>query len=147
MKFLMVTSIVLLAGISGEGMAIDCSDGTQLKNTGTDPNVVATAIFGKTVCATIGSQKWQEYHGGGLTGGSLIDYKKGPSDPVDPTKTVGSWNTSGTDASSQVTYNYGSGGSYSYAVHLSGGTYTLCGVGGAPTLDVTLLPGPGSCGF
>lgn len=144
MKRLLVTSIVLLAGISGEAMAIDCTGGTQLKNTVGDPNVIANALSGKTVCATIGSQKWQEYH---QAGGALIDYKKGPSDPVDPTKTVGSWSTSGTDASSRVTYNYGSGGSYSYEVHLSGGTYTLCGVSGAPTLDVTLPSGQVSCGF
>jgi hypothetical protein len=144
MKIMMVTSIVLFAGIAGEAMAIDCGGGTQLKNTGSAPNVVANAISGKTVCATSGSQKWQEYH---QSGGSLIDWKKGPSDPVDPTKTVGSWSTSGTGASSLVTYNYGTGGSYSYEVHLSGGTYTLCGVGSAPTLDVILRTGQVSCGF
>lgn len=144
MKHLMAASIVLLAGVSGEAIAIDCTNGTQLKNTGAAPNVVANALSGKTVCATLGSQKWQEYH---QPGGSLIDYKKGPSDPVDPTKTVGTWSTSGNGNNSRVTYNYGTGGSYSYEVHLSGGTYTLCGVGGAPTLDVTLPSGQVSCGF
>ena len=144
MKRLMVISIVLLAGISGEAMAIDCSGGTQLKNTAANPNVVANAVSAKTVCATIGSQKWQEYH---QPGGSLIDYKKGANDHVDPTKQAGTWSTSGTGANSWVTYSYGPGGTYSYAVHLSGGIYTFCGVGSAPTLDVTLLTGQVSCGF
>ena len=144
MKRLMVTSIVLLAGISGEAMAIDCGGGTQLKNTGANPNVVANAISAKTVCATIRNQNWQEYHN---PGGTLIDYKRGPSHPVDPSKRVGTWGTSGNGDSSQVTYNYGTGGSQSYKVHLNGGTYTFCGVGGAPTLDVTLLSGQVSCGF
>lgn len=144
MKCLMVASIVLLAGISGEVMAIDCSGGTRLQNTGGNPNVVASAISGKTVCATLGGQKWQEYH---HPGGSLIDYKRGPSHPIDPTKTVGTWGTSGTGANSQVTYNYGTGGAYSYTVHFNAGTYTFCGVGSAPTLDVALLSGQVSCGF
>lgn len=139
MKRLMVTSFVLLAGISGEAMAVDCGVGSQLTN-----GAVATAVSDKTVCGILGNQQWQEYH---QPGGSLIDYKKGPGHPVDPTKQVGSWSTSGTGASSVVTYNYGSGGTYSYEVHLSGGTYTLCGVSGAPTLDVTLLPGQASCGY
>ncbi|MFZ1810534.1 MAG: hypothetical protein WAU04_05035 [Candidatus Nitrotoga sp.] len=144
MKYLMVTSIILLAGISGEAMAIDCSGGTQLKNTGGDPNVVANAISGKTVCAISGSQKWQEYH---QSGGNLIDYKKGPTDPIDKTAKVGTWSTSGNGGNSVVTYNYGSGGAYSYKIHLSGAQYTFCGTSPAPTLDVTLLPGQVSCGF
>jgi len=139
MKRLMVTSLFLLAGISGEAMAIDCGGGTQLKNA-----EVANAISGKTVCAILGSQKWQEYH---QAGGGLIDYKKGIGHPVDPTKVVGTWSTSGTGSNSWVTYNYGTGGSYSYEIHLSGSTYTLCGVSGAPTLDVTLVSGQVSCGF
>lgn len=144
MNRLIVTSIVLLAGISGEAMAVDCTAGTQLQNTVGDPNVVANALSGKTVCAISGSQKWQEYH---QAGGTLIDYKKGPSDPVDPTKTVGSWSTSGTGANSVVTHNYGSGGTYSYKVHLNGAQYSLCGVTNSLQLDVTLPSGQVSCGF
>lgn len=143
MKHLIIPSIILLAGISGGAMAVDCSSSTQLKNTGGN-NVVANAVSGKTVCATIGGDKWQEYH---QAGGALIDYKKGPSNPVDPSKTVGSWSTSGNGSGSLVTYNYGTGGSYSYEVHLSGAQYTLCGVSGAPTVDVTLRSGQVSCGF
>ncbi|MDP2783358.1 MAG: hypothetical protein Q8O38_02000 [Sulfurimicrobium sp.] len=144
MKRLMVTSIVLLAGISGEVMAVDCSDGTQLKNTVSDPNVVANTLSGKTVCATNGGDKWQEFH---QAGGALIDYKKGPNDLVDKTKQVGTWSTARGGSDSLVTYNYGTGGTYSYEVHLSGGIYTFCGVSPAPTLDVTLLSGQVSCGF
>ncbi|CAG9933390.1 hypothetical protein [Candidatus Nitrotoga arctica] len=140
MKRLMVTSIVLFAGISGKAMALDCQGNSQLK----DPALIADAISNKTVCAMLGSQKWQEFHG---AGGSLIDYKKGPTDPMEKTKQVGTWSTSGNGGNSKVTYNYGTGGSPSYKVHLKGGTYTFCGIGGAPTVDVTLLSGQVSCGF
>jgi hypothetical protein len=136
------TSIVLLAGVSGEAIAIDCNSG-QIKNDNNDPNGVANAISGKTVCATLAGQKWQEYH---RPGGNLIDYKKGPTNAVDPSKQVGSWITSGTGGNSQVTYNYGTGGSYSYKIHLNNGTFTFCGVNPSPTLDVTLLSGQVPCG-
>jgi len=137
MKRLIITSIVLLAGISAEAMAVDCVN-NQLKN-----SLVTTAVSGKTVCATNGGDKWQEFHQGG---GALIDYKKGPNDLVDKTKTVGSWNTSGSDTNTTVDYTYGAQ-TYSYKVFLNSGQYTFCGINGAPTLDVTLLAGQVSCGF
>lgn len=137
MKRLMVTSIVLLAGISAEAMAVDCTNATQLKNSD-----VATAVSGKTVCAANGGNKWQEYH---ATNFDLIDYKKGPSDPVDKTAKVGTWSTSGTGNGSVVTYNYGSGGTYSYEIHLNGTQYSLCGVTNSLQLNVTLLPVQGAC--
>jgi hypothetical protein len=83
------------------------------------PSTLAPALAGKTVC--VGASPTftsQEYHSG-TTGGSIIDYKRGSSDPKDPTTTIGSWSVSG----NQVTYTYTSGGSYSYTVwQQSGGT-------------------------
>ncbi|BCX87748.1 hypothetical protein MIN45_P0115 [Methylomarinovum tepidoasis] len=98
----------------------------------------ATVLRGKTICVTDSStgEKWQEYH---APSGALIDYKKGPSDPVDPSKTVGSWSTSG----AQVTYTYGQA-SYSYTVTgdaTSG--YSLCGA--KNFTNVTLLSGQQPC--
>lgn len=143
MKRLIITSIVLLAGISGEAMAVDCTN-NQVVDT-----AITTAVSSKTVCASIpGGDKWQEYHQTPAgAANNLIDYKKGPSHAVDPTKPVGTWSTSENGSNSVVTYNYGPGGSYSYKVYLNSGQYTFCGVGSAPTLDVTLLSGQVSCGF
>lgn len=148
MKRLMVTSLVLLAGISGEAMAVDCSPSTRITNA-----ALATLIQGKTVCATLSAEKWQEYHSG-LSGAAnnLIDYKKGPGHAVDPTGPVGMWSTTAGGSNSRVIYNYGTGGTYSYEVHGSstftdGATYTFCGDSPAPTLDVILRSGQVSCGF
>jgi len=152
MKRLIITSIVLLAGISGEAMAVDCSASTRIPN-GTAGGALATLIQGKTVCAMLGSDKWQEFHSGASEGANnLIDWKMGSGHAVDPTGPVGSWSTSGTGNSSRVKYNYGSGGLFSYEVHgantyVEGATYTFCGDPGAPTLDVILRSGQVSCGF
>lgn len=148
MKRLIIASVVLLAGISGEAMAVDCSSNTRITNA-----ALTALIQGKTVCATLGAEKWQEYHSGSSGGANnLIDYKKGPGHAVDPTGPVGSWSTSGTGVNSRVNYNYGPGQVYSYEVHgastfVNGATYTFCGDSAAPTLDVTLRSGQVSCGF
>jgi len=107
MKRLMVTSIVLLAGISGEAMAA-CTANTRVTG-----NALTTLIAGNTVCATRGAEKWQEQH---RAGGALWDYKKGAADTVDPTKQVGTWSI----GSNNVTYSYTGGPSYTYSVHGSG---------------------------
>lgn len=105
MKRLMITSIVLLAGISGEAVAA-CT-GTQV----TGP-ALATLISGSTVCAASGSDTWQEQH---RAGAQLWDYKKGPSDPVDKSIQVGTWSVD--TGLSTVTYAYTGGPSYTYSVY------------------------------
>lgn len=113
MKRLMVTSIILLAGISGEAMAA-CTPSTRVTGSG-----LSTLITGNTVCATQGTDKWQEQH---RAGNQLWDYKKGPSDPVDPSKKVGTWGI----AANNVTHTYTGGASFTYSVHNDGGTYSFC---------------------
>lgn len=148
MKRLMITSLVLLAGISGEAMAVDCSPSTRITDA-----ALATLIQGKTVCATQGAEKWQEYHSGSSgVANNLIDYKKGPGHAIDPTGPVGMWITTARGPYSRVIYNYGSGGMPTYEVHganiySDGATYTFCGDSSAPTLDVILRSGQVSCGY
>jgi hypothetical protein len=79
-------------------------------------------LSNKMVCGQVGSERWQEWHNG-ATSGPIVDYKLGPTHPVDPSSTVGSYaiNTDGT-----VSYTYGST-TYRYAVCPTGGTYTFCG--------------------
>jgi hypothetical protein len=131
MKRLMVASILLLAGISGEVVAA-CSD-PQV--TGSD---LTGLITGNTVCATSGGDQWQEQH---RTGGQLWDYKKG-SDPVDPTKQVGNWSI----AADNVTYSYTGGQSYTYSVHgPTGGPYSFCSGGAEVVGGATFKTGSSSC--
>ncbi|MBT9591759.1 MAG: hypothetical protein IV089_12805 [Thiobacillus sp.] len=139
MKRLLIISVVWLAWSSGAAMA-DCSANTRITG-----NALATLVSGKTVCAMLGSEKWQEYH---KPGGDLIDWKRGANHPIDPTAKVGTWSTSGSGSSSRVSYNYGPGKVYSYEVHsTAGAAYTFCGDAPAPTLDVNLVSGQVSCGF
>ncbi|MGB5830720.1 MAG: hypothetical protein WBG92_01845 [Thiohalocapsa sp.] len=67
---------------------------------------LATLLTGNTVCVGDGSP-WeaQEYH---QSGGTLIDWKQGATDPIDPTEQVGSWAISGTGTDRTVDYTYGS---------------------------------------
>lgn len=104
---------------------------------------LSTLLGGKTVCATAGGSRWQEFHT--LGGGALIDYKKGPGDPVDPTETVGSWSVTG--ESGNVVYNYGSGGTYQYVVCQDTSTVNFCGSGfsGINVVGATLLNGQVAC--
>jgi hypothetical protein len=132
-KQIIVWGVFVLTGLAGQAMA-DCSgpslNQVQLQNT----------LSGMTVCATRGDEKWQEQHQGS-GGGALVDYKKGPSDPVDPSKEVGSWNISGTGTNAVVNYNYSGGGTYSYAVlDNKDGTYSFCGNGTGEEIVATIVP-------
>ncbi|MDP1902553.1 MAG: hypothetical protein Q8K96_19205 [Rubrivivax sp.] len=73
---------------------------------------VGATLSNKTVCAVRLPDRWQEFH---AASGTLIDYKRGPADPMDPTKTVGNW-TFIDGAAGTVTYNYSGGSSYTFAV-------------------------------
>ncbi|WP_158931899.1 hypothetical protein [Acidisphaera sp. S103] len=94
---------------------------------------------------------WNEQHKSGF----VLDYKKGPSDPIDPSDTIahptGSYSVVSTNpinsqAPGTITYTYGSA-SYTYTLYanMSGtipfsstGTYSFCGSGSAPMLAVTV---------
>lgn len=137
MKRLIITSMLLFTGISGEAMA-DCSPATQVLG-----GAVMTLISTNTVCATRGNEKWQEQH---RSGGALWDYKKGPGDSVDPSKQVGTWIASRTTSS--VTYSYTGGSSYTYTIHgPAGGPYSFCtGPNGTEVVSgATFKPGNNSC--
>jgi hypothetical protein len=89
---------VCLLAAAGSATAQVCPSGTARVFNGTPsaPNSGAgtfqTFIAGTTVCVARGAERWQEYH---AAGGDLIDYKRGPNHPVDPTKKVGTWSITG----------------------------------------------------
>lgn len=140
MKLPIIASAVLFAFIA-EGANAACSTpaATQVKDN-TTPSLT-TLLDGKTACVAGpgGTWKFQEEH---HAGGVLKDYKKGPVNTVDPTKTLGTWVVSGSGANTVVTYNYGTGGTYTYKVWANGGnSYSFCGV---DTVDFTLKAGTGT---
>ena len=118
MKRFLSLGLVFSAGIGLNAFA-DCNT----------PQVTGTALSdllsGKTVCgqSVPPGERYQEVHLG--TGsGTLREYAKGPTDPVDPSHDVGNWSVN-TDAST-VTYDYDGGSSYTFTVHDNGGSYSFC---------------------
>lgn len=106
---------------------------------------VSQLVGGNTMCATRGSDSWQEFHSGNGNNSPLIDYKLGPNHPVDPTKQVGTWNAQ-IGSNSALTHTYG-GTSYTWLVcDAGGGNYTLVSTGTAGTITgVTIKPGQVPC--
>lgn len=96
-------------------------------------------LEGQYACGSSGGETWDELHSGGL----VLDYKKGPNDPVDPSDTAShptgsyAYSSSGTDGT--VTYTYG-GTSYSYFIQAgSGSSYYFCPTNGAASvLNITV---------
>ncbi len=141
MKRYVLPGLMALVLVSMEASA-QCTPGTRNNN-------LQNILPGNTVCATRASDKWQEQHRGSGTSGALWDFKKGPSDPIDPSRQVGTWSIGG-PGNRQVTYTYtafGSPVSHTFEVHgPTGGPYNFCGVGGAQNvLGATVVPGVTSC--
>lgn len=140
MKLTIIACAAVFA-FSTEGVMAACSASSGAKQVNKDSELTAL-LSGNTVCAVRGKDRWQEEH---HAGGVLKDYKKGPTDKVDPTKTLGAWAVSGGGTNTIVTYTYTGGGSYSFTVWDNGGgsSYSFC-KGNTPDLDFTLKPGTGS---
>jgi hypothetical protein len=114
-------SIALPPGAS----ACPCGGGVRLNAT-----ALMAELANRTVCASLGSERWTEFHrADSRTGGTLISYRKGPNDPIDPTQESGRWLIEGgTRSEPVVTYVYGEQ-RYSYAVCKDGAQVHLCGSG------------------
>ena len=138
---------ILILGMTGSAFAQTCNcpagTGNRLNQT-----QIGNLLPGNTVCVG-NSPTWQaqEQH---LVGGVLKDFKRGPTDPTDPTATVGSWLVSGNGNDAVVTYNYGSA-SYSYGVCSPGGPLTngkaigFCPAGSGTATSGTLRLGAVGC--
>ena len=121
------TLLLAVAGLPLAAMAACAAPSTR---------VVATAdlsalLTGKTVCVPTNKPGWtwesQEIH---QAPNILVDYKKGPSDPVDPSKQVGTWAVTGNQGGQRavVEYSYTGGQSYAFTVWRNGnsGTHSFC---------------------
>lgn len=131
---------IVLASFGGQAMAA-CNTSGRLTAA-----QITSLVNNQYVCATRGSEKWNELHGAGSV---LTDYKKGPSDPVDPTSVVGSWSVTaggqGGTGAGFITYNYGTGGSYSYFVYGVAPPYTYCNTSTFELFTVTFSPSGTTC--
>jgi hypothetical protein len=129
------TTAIFLGSLSSFSFA-SCPNG----NTG---YIDHATLSGKTVCVG-GAGNWenQEYH---APGGNLIDWKKGASDPKDPTKSIGSWAVSGSGSNQVINYTYNTGESYSYRVHNNGsGNYSFCN-GATEIVSASIKTGQSAC--
>lgn len=142
MKITSTLAILSLAGFMGQATAqSSCPAGTARVNN------VQSLAGGKTLCAVRNADKWQEFHQGGPNSGNLFDYKRGPTDPVDPTSKVGTW-TAANGANSLLTHSYTGGSSYSWLVCQVGAssTYTLVSTAAAGTINgATFAAGQVAC--
>ena len=138
MKKTLLAALLALAGTAQAQNNCPCngSVGTQL--TGTTNPTLGAALAGKMACASVGNERWQAWHSGTAAGGDLWDFKRGPTDAVDPSAKMGTYRIESsprlakvgrdTAASDTVVYDYGAGGRYSYAVcRVSADTFALCG--------------------
>ncbi|MBZ8138283.1 hypothetical protein CLD22_00010 [Rubrivivax gelatinosus] len=132
-----VAAALLLAAAAASAQA-PCAENARLSG----PQI-NSQIGGKTMCATRGNDRWQEFH---QSGGALIDFKKGPNDPVDPSKQVGTWSLGSSGADTVLTHSYGAGQNYSWAVCSTGSaSYTLISTSGAGSQNVTVVDGQRAC--
>ena len=145
MKRRIVTTSIAVAISAGQAIAA-CphSTGTNaaLNNAG-----IKSAFGGasKFHCAIRGTEKWNESlgttgNGNNAETGTLTDFKKGASDPVDPTEAVGTWSI----ANDRIAYNYGSGGTFTYTVRevTAGASYEMCNVATNELFNVTVSTSP-----
>lgn len=128
--------VFILLGLTAVSQAkadCPCTVGVPL-----DQSQITSLLNGNTVCAILGSERWQEWHSGGAV------FELGNNAAGD---NVGTWSTS-PDAT--VTYSYGTGGSggtYKYSVCQQGQNYDFCGAtfGGKNVTNALVKPGKGGC--
>ncbi len=154
-RMIVLASIATL--VLAPGAQAQCSCATnQVTNSATDSNAqnLSTTLSGHTVCVAKSGGGWQhqEWHQGGPASGAIIDYKKGPADPIDPTTALGTWSTNGTGASSRIIYSYSGGSIGVYAVCSSksqpavGDTIGFCADSNSPaTIAATVESGGTGC--
>ncbi|MBI5907710.1 MAG: hypothetical protein HY853_03895 [Burkholderiales bacterium] len=133
MKKLLVVIPFLVGGIGNAVAVPACNANTDVASS----SQITTLLQGKTVRVPVGCSgngcQWQELH---LASGRIKDYKKGPSDPIDPSKEVGNWSV-GIDKKITYTYDGDAGGPYVYSISNNcNGTYTFTGIPGTFVFSV-----------
>jgi hypothetical protein len=142
MKRIILLSVLFLGAALGDAMAL-CR-GTRVTD-------IQAALENKFVCAhrTSGNDTWSEEHGLLSGGGILTEYAKGPGNPVDPEKAVGTWAVGTGSFGATVIYNYtgDAGGPYTWSLFQIPNTssYLFCQANGnsaIATANITPLTTP-----
>jgi hypothetical protein len=147
-----MSRIIVFATLSiifslGQAKAQICNDA---QTTGlTSPQIISLVSKNYACVGAAPDADWNQLHDSSSASGYVLDWKKGPKDPVDPSDTeshpTGSYlitAPNGTSGPGLITYIYGSN-SYGYYVlnNLAVPQYSFCGVsGGAPSLAVLIAP-------
>lgn len=146
MKVLIAASVLVLSSISATAAA-DCS---------TNPVSNPGSVFsGYQINGTKSdnTETYQEVH---AVGGTLCEVAQGLNDPVDPSKTVGTWTSSASSdaaVAGTVTYSYSNAGPYMFYVYAGAasypagtGTYYFCSsAGGSVVVTGTLVTAQVTC--
>lgn len=133
MKVVLFSTLSLMVlAVSNEAVAADPC-GTQFAKR--DSAQISRLLSNNTVCTSDS----QEQH---LSNGELWDYKKGPSDLIDPTSKVGTWSVS----NDQVQYNYGDV-AYKNDVYTDnlGSKPNVCFYNGTTAVSGTIINGIKGC--
>lgn len=128
MRLFRVAVACSLLLIGNHAMAQTCSEATPSSKL--SASAIRSIVVGNYVCVgSYPNAAWNELHAGGI----LIDYKKGPKDPVDPSIMVGTYTIAPSAEGGVITYTYNSGsGTYSYHMQPAGGDrYRFCPADGS----------------
>jgi len=117
MRRVLFLSAAMLAGASGAAWA-DCTSPRV-------PPSLQTLFGGSRIVVTGGANTANEHHG---AGGVLTECAQGSASTVDPTHVAGTWRVDPDGGGGEIiTYDYGTGGKYTFSVHENGGgNYSFC---------------------
>jgi len=148
MKPIIFCSVIILATVAGE--AIAACPGSNA-NSASVADITGILAAGRYAC---GFQYNGQYFNETLSGGKVLDFKRGPASTSDPSETIatagGTFTINAAAGSNPdtITYTYGAS-SFKYSITpkntTAPGTYTFCqeaGPNAGQTLPVTVQVGP-----
>ena len=125
-----------------------CSAGSLVADVETEftDNLIC-AVEGDTFdIGAIGTSRFSEVHLSG-SGGRVLEWARGAGDPVDSSREVASWTSTG----SEIEYDYDGGSPYTYEIHKIGVDYYYCRAGETePVVTGRLVTSPAGanpCGW
>lgn len=157
----LIVATVSQVGFSGGASAVSASpyqgfpvcDGSSPAQCNLSAGQIQALLVGGTyACGAQSRQQWDEFLTGGSSG-TIADYKKGPSDKIDPTVIIGTYaitpgnatnNGGNPSAYDTITYSYAAGGTFTYVVNrpygqvTSGSSYTFYDITGGNSISITV---------
>ena len=156
MKRAIVAGVFLLANVVEPAMAqisvLACANAGHGSNmTVAQINTLLNPGAGIYACyntVSFGHAGTRENNESLVGGGNFQDYKKGGSDPKDPTKILGTYTIGLGNYGGQIVYHYTGGGAFAYLICTDASTapeYYFIRVPSGQVLNVYVTPSPGTC--